>query len=201
MKLESSKNLGGIGALLLFIGNFPYISYLGVVSFIGLILVLFALYSLGKYYKEQGIFKNALAGIGAGIVGFVLAVAIGIAIVLPNITDFLMKIYPSWDGSWNTITSLSGMIPSTSNIGFGDILPFIAAAIAVFAILWVFLIIATFFARRSFNILSTKTSVGLFSTAGLLLFLGALLTIILIGFLLMWIAVLLIAIAFFQIKS
>ena len=48
--------------------------------------------------------------------------------------------------------------------------------------------------------LSAKASVGLFSTAALLLLIGAFLTIVVIGFILMWIAVLLIAIAFFQIK-
>jgi uncharacterized membrane protein len=201
MTLESSKNLGGVGALLMFIGIFPYISYFGIVELIGAILVLVALHGLGSYYREGGIFSNALYGIGAGIVGVVAAVAIGIAVVLPNITDFLVKIYPSWNGDWSTISSLSGMTPNTSNIAIGDIIPFISAAIVIFVILWVFAIIATFFVRRSLKQVSAKSSVGLFSTAGLLLLIGAVLTIVIIGFLLMWIAVLLAAIAFFQIRT
>ena len=68
------------------------------------------------------------------------------------------------------------MIPNTSNIGFGDIIPFITAAILVIATLWVFGIIATFFVRRSLVQLSAKTNVGLFSTAGTLLLIGAVLS-------------------------
>jgi uncharacterized membrane protein len=198
MTLESSKNLGGIGALLMFIGIFPYINYFGIVELIGAILVLVALHGFGSYYKEGGIFSNALYGIGAGIVGIVAAVAIGIAVVLPNITDFLTKIYPSWNGDWSTISSFSGMTPNTSNIAIGDIIPFISAAIVVFVILWLFAIIATFFVRRSLKQLSAKTNVGLFSTAGLLLLIGAVLIILFgLGFILIWIATLILAIAFF----
>jgi uncharacterized membrane protein len=198
MTIESSKNLGGVGALLMFIGIFPYINYFGIVELIGAILVLVALHGFGSYYKEEGIFNNALYGIITGIVGVVLAVAIGIAIVLPNIKDFLMKIFPSWNGDWSTISSLSGMTPDTSNIAIGDLIPFIEAAIVVFVILWVFAIIATFFVRRSLKQLSAKTNFGLFSTTGLLLLIGAVLVILFgIGLLLMWIAALILAIAFF----
>jgi uncharacterized membrane protein len=198
MTIESSKNLGGVGALLMFIGIFPYISYFGIVELIGVILVLVALHGFGSYYKEEGIFNNALYGIIAGIVGVVLAVAIGIAIVLPNIKDFLMKIFPSWNGDWSTISSLSGMTPNTSSIAIGDFIPFIEAAIVVFVILWVFAIIATFFVRRSLKQLSAKTNFGLFSTTGLLLLIGAVLIILFgLGLLLMWIATLILAIAFF----
>jgi len=201
MTLESSKTLGGIGALLMFIGIFPYISYFGIVEIIGAILVLAALYSLGNYYKDSGIFNNALYGVMAGIVGVVSAVAIGLAIVLPNIKDFLMTIFPSWNGDWSTISSLSGMTPDTSNIGIGDVIPFISAAIVIFVILWIFAIIATFFVRRSFVRLSAKTNVGLFSTAGLLLLIGAFLVIFVgLGLILMWVAALILAIAFFTLK-
>ena len=199
--LESSKTLGGIGAILMFIGIFPYISYFGIVELIGAILVLTALYSLGNYYKDSGIFNNALYGIMAGIVGVVSAVAIGLAIVLPNIKDFLMTIFPSWNGDWSTIQSLSGMTPNTNNIGIGDVIPFISAAIVIFVILWIFAMIATFFVRRSFVRLSAKTNVGLFSTAGLLLLIGAFLVIIVgLGLILIWVAALILALAFFKMK-
>ena len=197
MTAESSKNLGGIGALLMFIGVLPYVNYFGIIELIGAILVLIALHGLGSYYKEEGIFNNALYGIIAGIVGVVLAVVVGIAIVLPDIKDFILKIFPSWNGDWSTLSSLSGMTPSTANIDFGDIIPFIVAAIVIVAILWVFGIISAFLVRRSLNQLSTKANVGLFSTAGLLLLIGAVLIIVAFGFVLIWIALLLVAIAFF----
>ena len=201
MTLESSKTLGGVGALLMFIGVFPYISYFGIIELIGAVLVLVALHGFAQTYKESGIFDNALYGTIAGIVGVVLSVVIGIAIILPNIKDFLMKLYPSWNGDWSTIISFSGMTPNTSNISFGDVIPFITAAIVVIVTLWVFAIIATFLFRRSLKQLSARTNVGLFSTTGLLLLIGALLIIVFgLGLLLLWIAALILAIAFFTMK-
>ena len=202
MTLESSKNLGGIGSILLLIGLLPVLSTytFGILALIGLILVLVALYGFANIYKEKGIFNNSIYGVIAGVVGIVIAVIVLFVAVLSNITNFLEKIYPSWNGSWSTISSLRSMTPNTTNIGPSDVLPFIEGIIAVFLILWIFIIIWAFFARRSLKSLSTKTHVGLFSTAALLLIIGAVLTIVIIGLLLMWIAVLLMAIAFFQIK-
>jgi uncharacterized membrane protein len=201
MTIESNKILGGVGALLLFIGVFPYVNYFGIVDLIGIILILIALHGFANYYKERGIFNNAIYGVITGIVGAVAAVGIAIAIVLPSISDFLMKLYPTWNGSWSTISSFSSMTPDTSAINVSDILPFIAAAIVVFIIVWIVAIVAAYFFRRSFKQLSTKSAVGLFSTAGLLLLIGAGLIIIFgIGLILMWIAALILAIAFFTIK-
>ncbi len=201
MTIESSKNLGGIGAILLFVGILPYINYFGIVEIIGAILVLVALHGIGSYYKDSEIFNNALYGIIAGIVGVVTAIVIGIAIVLPSITDFIMKIYPSWNGDWSTLSSLSSMTPETTNISFSDVVPFITAALVIFVVLWVFAIIAAFLLRRSLRLVSAKSTTGLFSTAGLLLLIGAVLTIIGIGVILIWIAILILAIAFFTMKT
>lgn len=185
----------------MFIGVFPYINYFGIIPLIGAILVLVALHGFARIYKESGIFDNALYGIIAGIVGLVSAIAIGIAIVLPNIKDFLLKLYPSWNGDWSIISSFSGMTPNTSNITFGDVIPFITAVIVIFVILWVFAIIATFFYRRSLKQLSARTNVGLFSTTGLLLLIGAVLIIAFgLRLILLWIATLILAIAFFTMK-
>ena len=43
MNLETSKLLGGIGALLMFIGVIPFVSHYGIIEIIGVILVLAAL--------------------------------------------------------------------------------------------------------------------------------------------------------------
>ena len=197
MTLESSKTLGGIGALLMFVGVLPYINTFGIIEVVGLILVLIGLHGLAGYYKEQGIFNNSLYAVIVGIVGGVIAGVVLVSAVLTSLTDFIYKVFPGWNGDW---TALSGLTPNTSNISPTDILPFIGAIIAVLAIIWIFSIIVAFLFRRSLRLTSDKTGVGLFSTAGLLLLVGAVLTIILIGFLLIWIAILLIAIAFFSIK-
>jgi uncharacterized membrane protein len=65
----------------------------------------------------------------------------------------------------------------------------------------VFATIAAFFARRSLKELATHSGIKRFTTIGLLLLIGAILAIVLIGVLLVWIAILILAITFFSMKK
>lgn len=198
MSIETSRIIGLIGAILMFIGILPYVNYFGIIEVIGLILVMIALYNLGSYYKEGKIFNNALYGILTAIAGAVISVVIVIITVLTSLTDFLETIFPDWNGDW---TALSGLTPDPTNISLDSIVPFIVGIFTVLLILWIFSIISAFFVRRSFRNLSEKSEVNLFSTAGLLILIGAFLIVIFgIGLILIWISALLLAIAFFQIK-
>jgi uncharacterized membrane protein len=198
MEIGTSKILGGVGALLMFIGILPYVNYFGVIELVGLVLVMVALYNLGSHYGEGGIFNNALYGLILGIVGGVVSIAVVIITVLTSLTDFLYTLFPDWNGDW---TALSGLTPDPSNLSLESLAPFLVGLFAVLIILWVFSIIAAFFIRRSFGTLSAKSGVGLFSTAGLLLLIGAVLIVLFgIGLILIWISALLLAIAFFQIR-
>ena len=198
MAIETSKILGGIGAILMFIGVIPVINTYGVIELIGLILVMVALYNLASYYTERGIFNNALYGLIAGIVGGVVAVGAVIITVLSSLTDFLYEIFPTWNGDW---AALSGLTPDATNLTLDAIVPFLTGLFVALIVLWVFGIISFFFVRRSLVSLSAKSSVGLFSTAGLLMFIGAVLIIAFgIGLLLIWIGLLILAIAFFQLR-
>jgi uncharacterized membrane protein len=202
MNLEASKTLGGIGAILILIGSLVSTYTFGILDLIGVILVFVALNGFAGYYKESSIFSNAIYSLVAGVVGVVAAAATALYIIFDTnlVTNLIRDVYPSWNGSWSTISSLRGMTPTTSNIPRGDVTSALGAIFLVLVVLWVFAIVAAFFARRSLKTLSSKASVGLFATGSLLLLIGAFLTIIFIGIFLMWIAVLLIAIAFFQIK-
>ncbi len=198
MSIETSRIIGLIGAILMFIGILPYVNYFGIIEVIGLILVMIALYNLGRYYKEGKIFNNALYGILTAIAGAVISVVVVIITVLTSLTDFLETIFPDWNGDW---TALSGLTPDPTNISLDSIVPFIVGIFTVLLILWIFSIISAFFVRRSFRNLSEKSEVNLFSTAGLLILIGAFLIVIFgIGLILIWISALLLAIAFFQIK-
>lgn len=198
MSIESSKILGGVGALLMFVGVFPYLNFFGVIEIVGLILVMVALYNLGGIYREGGIFNNALYGMITGIVGVVISVAVVMITVLTSLKDFLYSIFPEWNGDW---TALSGLTPDPSNISVDSIAPFLVGLFVVLLVLWVFTIISAFFFRRSLGTLSAKSGVGLFSTAGLLILIGAVLIILFgIGLILIWISALLLAIAFFQLR-
>jgi uncharacterized membrane protein len=182
----------------MFIGVIPYIKYFGVIELVGLILVMAALYNLASHYREGGIFNNALYGLIIGIVGGVVSIAAVIITVLTSLTDFLYALFPEWNGDW---TTLSGLTPNLSNLSLDNIAPFLAGIFTVLIILWVSSIIAAFFVRRSLGTLSVKSGVGLFSTVGLLLLIGAVLIVLFgVGLILMWISALLLAIAFFRIR-
>jgi len=199
MILDSSKNLGGIGAILIIIGALAFfvqpLFTLGF-CFLGAILMLFALRGLADYYKEKGIFNNGLYGFIALIGGSIVTYAGFFYLVFytSDVTNLVSKLYPGFNGDWSTLPNLT----ANTNLNPAEIVPFISPILAVLVVAWIFIIITTFFTWRSIKNLSSKSQVGLFSTAGLLLLVGAIIP--LLGLVLMWIALLLAAIAFFQIK-
>jgi len=142
-----------------------------IISIVGIILVLLGTKGLSDYYKEPSIYQNALWGVIFGIIAL-----IAIAVAVPLFFVF---------GAFSVFTlglSLLGL--------FG-------LAVVVF----VFYLIAAMYFRRAFNALAQKSGEHLFETAGLLLFIGAVLTIVFfIGLLLILIAWILATIAFFSIK-
>ena len=194
MTLESSKILGGIGAILLFIGVLPFVQYTWIISIIGIILILVALHDFSNIYREKGIFSNALYGVAVVVVGGIIAGVLAFAVVLSNITDLVTQLYPGWNGDWST---LQGMTANT-NLDPTTIFPLISGLLVVLVIVWVVSIIAAFFIYRSLKQVSTKSNMGLFGTAGLILLIGAIIPII--GLILMWISALILAIAFFTLK-
>jgi len=200
LNFETSKNLGGVGAILMFIGFLiPVLSAYGsILSLVGLILVLVGLKGLADYYSEAGIFNNFLYGSIAGVVGVVIAGLTVAFAVLTSLVDFLQTLYPGWNGDLSTIPSSP---PDVSMLGdLSALMPFLTTFLLVLVVLFFTAIIVAIFMRKSLNALSTKTGVGLFGTTGLLLLIGAVLTIVAVGFILIWIAMLIMAIAFFSIR-
>jgi uncharacterized membrane protein len=65
----------------------------------------------------------------------------------------------------------------------------------------IFFVLKAVFYRRAFDVLSDKSGEKMFGTAGLLLFLGAILTIVLVGFVLLLVGWILATVAFFSIKT
>lgn len=193
MDLDVSKNLGGIGAILLVIGVLGVLGtiYASVLSLVGIILVLIAMKGLADYYNEGGIFNNALYGFLTTIVGGVASVAVLVISVILALTTLITDwTNPTeWETLFQDFTNLSALWTLLGSI--------IAALIIVF----IFAIITALFYRKSFNLLAAKSGVSMFSTAGLLLLIGAVLTIILVGFIIIWIAFILLAVGFFSIKT
>lgn len=205
MTFESSKNLGGLGAILLFI-SVIMILVLPVATFIigaaGAIMLLIGIHGLASYYKERGIFNNGLIGFLAAVIGGIVVLVVILYVVLTNITPLLQQLYPGWNGDWS---ALQNMTPDTSafssgNIDTSTIMPLITGMLLVWVLAWIVTIISGFFVRQSLNKVKEKSGVGLFGTAGIVILVGAFLGVIGIGYIIIWIGLLLAAIAFFQLR-
>ena len=194
MDFQTNKMLGGIGALLLLIGVIASFSPAagGLLNLIGLILVLIALNGFADYYKEKGIFNNALYSIILSIVGVVIAIVIMFFVALEFFESIGIDM-TNWQ-SFQSIDWISIMTPDRIMGLLGNL--FIALVV-----LFVFFIVAALFLRKSLDLLATKTGVKMFGTTGLLFLIGAVLTIIFIGFILMLVGVILLMISFFSIKT
>jgi uncharacterized membrane protein len=77
----------------------------------------------------------------------------------------------------------------------------VAAIVGALVVLFILFVVAAIFLRRSLNTLSEKSGTHMFATTGLLILIGAVLTVIVIGFILLWVALILLAVAFFEIRT
>jgi len=180
VSLEYSKTLAGEGAILLLLSMVPYAGW--ILGIIGVILLLRGMKELSNYYQDEEIYKNALTGVKYYIVAL-LAAAVAITALVIGI----------WTATGFTFTS--GFIP-TAGFGVG-IISFLGGIVIAF----VFYIVATSHLRRTFNTLAQKSGEASFTTAGNLLFWGAILTIVLVGLLLILIGWIFATIGFFTMKS
>ena len=160
MTLESSKNLGGIGAILMFIGVLPYINFYGIIPLVGLILVLIAMKGFADYYKEAGIFNNALYAVILAIVGVVAFLAILFIAAVGLLNQLGLSAANMAD--WATILSTYDW----TGVGFNTLMNFVAYVIADLVVLFVFVLVTAIFLRKSLRLLSAKTGVGMFGTTG-----------------------------------
>jgi uncharacterized membrane protein len=198
MTFESSKNFSAVGALLIVIGvilGFVW-SYSGVVSLIGIILLLIGLKGLANFYKEDGIFNNALYSIIIAIVGCVVGIGVIVITAVSALADILPGIdltnIEDWGNVGNDVTTLF------ADIDFSSIFGLLGALLVGLIIFYIVLIVSMFFLRKSMNQLSEKSGIGLFGTAGILMLIGAIIPVI--GLLIIFIGIILATWAFFQIK-
>ena len=197
MTLQSNKTLGGVGALLMVISPFLVSGFTLLVGLVGLILVLIAGKGLSDHYNEPSIFNNSLYGVILSIVGVVVFVA---ALFVVAISFFTNVLGIELSTAFSDPTAFTN-IDWTEAMILDNLLDHVAALVGSLVILFIFVVVAAIFYRKSLTTLAEKTGVGLFGTAGLLLLIGAVLTIIAIGLLLIWIALILVTAAFFQIRA
>lgn len=156
--------------------------------------------------------NRSLGGIGAILVAigsfFPILSLIGIILVLiamkglaehysePRIFDNAL-----YGFVFGIIGIAAAMVVFFMGIFTGAFFAFPLIIIVALVVMFVFFLLQALYYRNSFNILSEKSGEKMFGTAGLLLLIGAVLTIILVGLLLLLVAWILAAVGFFSIKT
>lgn len=193
MSLETSKVLGLIGALFMVMSPFGGAAST-VLSLVGLVLLLIAFHDLADYYQDRRIFTNVLYGIIIFVVGVIVATAIIGISAAGALTQIGLPM-----SSWSDPTAWQGI--DWNNLNYDALAPYFAAMIGALVVLFALTVLAAFFIRNSLKMLARRTGIAMFATSGLVLLIGAILTIILIGFILLWVAMILLTIAFFRMRT
>ena len=170
----------------------------GGIEIIGGLLIIVSLYGFANFYKNKSIFTNALFGGVVAIIGSIFMSIIAEVKLLPLSMDLTHQFYPDWNGD---PSSLQNLTPDIANLDLSAVMPLLTILLLILTIFCVSAIIATFFIRRSLKDLATHSGTNRFATVSLLLLIGAILSIIAVGLLLIWIAALVLAIAFFTMKQ
>ncbi len=197
MTFESSKTLSAVGFLLIVIGAAAgfVVNFSGILSLIGIILLLIGLKGLANYYKEEGIFNNTLYSILVAIGGCV----VGVGVIAVSAVSALADLGIDWANieDWGDVGADVGTV--FTDFDFSTIASLLGALLVGLVIFYVVMIISMYFLRKSMNQLSAKSGIGLFGTAGILVLIGAVLPVI--GLLIIWIGFILATVAFFQMKK
>ncbi len=182
--LSTTKAIGGIGAIMVLLVPVPTIGW--ILGIAGLIMVLIAIKGLSDLLQDKSIFNNMLYSVICEIVAIVV---LGVSVIF--------AIYRLL--GLGTFTG-SGYMPGP-NVTAGDWIAFALGWIPFLLAIWVLFIISAVFIRISLSKIDSGLSMRLFGTTGLIFLIGAVTTIIAIGFLLILVAEIMLAIAFFSISE
>jgi len=177
---EYSKTLAMEGSILLLLGLVPYVGW--VLGIIGVILLLRGMKEFANYYQDGEIYQNTLTGVKYYIVALIALAVAGAGFVIGFVFNgFAVNGLPSAFGIGNAVG--------------------LAVGIAFLVVAFVFYVLAATHLRKTFNTLAQKTGEHSFETAGMLLWVGSILTIIAIGVLLILVAWIFAVVGFFTMKS
>ena len=177
----NAKILGGIGAILMLVGGLVY----DFVPIIGLIMVFLAIKQIADAFKDEAIFKNFLLF----VILYVIATVAIVGILFYSIGE--LSYLSSIDYSETTDTSAF----------FDEFSDVLIICLSGWIIFWILNIIGALFLKKSFESIAQYTKVDLFKTTALVFLIGAVLLVIGIGAFIIFIAEILMIVAFFQLPD
>lgn len=148
--------------------------FIPFLSIVGYILIIVAVREISEDLHDKTIFRNVVIAALTGIVG-AFGGAIFVIVGLVGV---------------GTTTAAGAAVSSRVGVLGGGLL-----------IAWIALIVSAVFLRRAYNSMAKELGVGAFRTAATLYFIGAILTVIIIGFLILFVAEIVQAIAYFSIPN
>ena len=168
-------------------------AYLLFLLFVGAVLVLIALKGFADHYQDGGIFNDALYGFIAAVVGIVATVAVAIILLSPFIAELA--------GAELDVGNPAAMQQIIRQIVMEHLQQILGASLGAYLVFVISMILSAILIKKSLDALSVRSGEKMFGTAGLVWLIGGVLTIILIGLIVIWISWILMAVAFFSIKT
>ncbi|MDR0493409.1 MAG: DUF996 domain-containing protein [Nitrososphaerota archaeon] len=156
---------------------------------IGIIFVLIGMKGLSEHYKDKRIYDGLVMGAVLLIIGTILPIAGGITLLFGVLGGL----------------GLAGSVYGYGGYGAGalgaSIILSIVGVIVCFIVAFILDLLAVRYIKNCFHALSERSGKDLFHTAGTLIWIGAILTIIGIGFFLIWIGFIIAAVGFFTLDE
>lgn len=182
--ISEAKAMGGIGAMLVILTVIPQFGW--IVGVIGFVLILIATSQISRYVNDRAIFSDMLYSV---ILSIVAIIVVGIAVVVAFFRVLGLGTFTGQGFAMNP------------NVTQGDYIALFITLIPALVAVWVLLILSAVFLRRSLTSMGDRLGVGLFGTTGMFYLIGAFTVILAVGFLLIFIAEILLAISFFSINE
>jgi uncharacterized membrane protein len=195
VNISTQKMLGGIGSILILLG---WMTGVGILfGIVGAVLWLIGMYKLSNILGKPTIFQKVLIGFILNVAGIVIAFApFALTMVIAFPFGLLAKILFLFLFNLTRDETLDVTL-DTSKLGFGVLIVITMALIAIMVAYAIF-VFGFYLQKQAYEILAQATAHNLFKIAGLLMFIGAITTILFgLGLLLIIVGEIVLAVAFF----
>jgi uncharacterized membrane protein len=188
--LSSARSIGVIGSILTLLIIIPVGG--AIFAIIGWVLIIIAVNQVADIAGDRKILNDVL-------IAAVLAV-VGIAAFAVTVLGSVLRFF-SINGvtGFASISRVNGtLFASGTPHGIDGLIVGVVVGLVVF---WAFLLGSAIFLRKGYERISDKMNVKMFATAALIYLIGAALTIVLVGLLLVFVAGILQTLAFFSLPD
>ncbi len=182
--LSRAKSLGEVGSIFVLLTAMPSIG--AVLGIVGFVLMLVAIKDISEAVGDRSIYSNMLLAVGLAIAGIVVGTLVVVGSVLRFVGLNSLNVGPDFN-------------PST--VPAGDWISLAGSILIGLAVVWLLMLFSSIYVRRSYGAIASKLNVSMFGTAGLVYLIGAATTIVLVGFVLLFVAQILLVVAFFSINE